>query len=94
MQALTCLHACRRQAMVLFQAAAQQGDPGGLVGQAYLHMHGLGTPVNVTAARLAYEAGASTGNADACYNLGMWLGGAGAGQICRLPGERPTAHDI
>ena len=61
--------------MVLFEAAAQQGDPGGLVGQAYLHMHALGTPLNVTAARLAYEAAASTGHAEACYNLGMWLGG-------------------
>lgn len=47
------------QARVMFEAAADMGDPGGQVALAYMHMYGLGTPVNATAARLAYEAAAA-----------------------------------
>jgi TPR repeat protein len=69
------------QAMVLFQAAAQQGAPMGLVWQAYLHLWGLGVPQNTAAARKLYEAGASTGDGAACYNLGMLLMGGVSGVL-------------
>lgn len=66
--------------MVLFAAAAQQGAPMGLVWQAYLHLWGLGVPQNATAARRLYEAGASTGDGAACYDLGVLLMGEAHGQ--------------
>lgn len=63
------------QARVMFEAAADMGDPGGQVALAYMHMYGLGTPVNATAARLAYEAAAAVGDPEGCYNLGHYYGG-------------------
>lgn len=41
----------------------------------YMHLHGLGTPVNVSAAIDYYEGAASMGYADACYYLGTLYGG-------------------
>ncbi len=41
----------------------------------YMHLHGLGTPVNVSAAIDFYEGAASMGYADACYYLGGLYGG-------------------
>ena len=84
---MECLHksgsgegeALCAQAMVLFQAAAQQGAPAGISWQAYLHLAGLGVPANATAARQLYEAGASIGDGAACYDLGVLLMGEGQG---------------
>lgn len=60
---------------MLYQAAADLGDPAGLMGLGYMHYHGLGTPVNISAAIDFYEGAASMGYPDACYNLGGLYGG-------------------
>ena len=41
----------------------------------YMHLHGLGTPVNVSAAIEYYEGAAAMGYPDACYFLGSLYGG-------------------
>ncbi|CAL5229959.1 g13388 [Coccomyxa viridis] len=64
-------------ARVMFQAAADLGEPGGLVGLGYLEMRG--DPPDVAVARRVYEAAAAMGNAEAHFNLGAIYGGTFAG---------------
>jgi TPR repeat protein len=69
--------------MVLFQAAADMGEPGGEVALAYMHLEGLGVSKNVTAARLRFEAASTMGDPDACFSLGFMYGGRVITPLCR-----------
>ncbi len=78
------------QALVLYQAAAELGDPAGLMALGYMHMHGFGTPRNTSAAIDLYEGAALMGYPDACYNLGSLYGGEISGLPC--PADRCARH--
>lgn len=67
-------------ALQQFQEAAGQGDPYAAFNVGYMHMKGLGTPPNATAAKANFEAAARHGLASAYNGLGalQYEGQAGA----------------
>ena len=58
-------------ALARFRAAADLGDPLAMFNLGYMHMHGVGTGVNHTEARLLFEKAASLDVAAAHNGVGV-----------------------
>lgn len=65
-----------------FQAAAGQGDAFATFNLGYMHMKGIGTPANATAAKASFEVAARKGIPAAFNGLGvLYFEGAGGGVV-------------
>lgn len=77
-----CLQADPGAAMQHFQAAAGQGDAFATFNLGYMHMKGIGTPANATAAKASFEVAARKGIPAAFNGLGvLYFEGGGGGVV-------------